>query len=104
MNTIIQNKLTDTEYNIACKIKQRRLQILIHGYIYYELHNNIISDYQWDIWKRELCILQKAFPDISRKTIYYKEFSNINQGKNIIFRYDSYVKNKAKFLLKYKNF
>ena len=42
------------ELVIAEKIQQRRLQILVHSCIYYELNGSSVSDKQWDTWAREL--------------------------------------------------
>ena len=41
------------------KIKQRRLQILVHSFIYYDLNENIISDDKWSQWAKELVFLKK---------------------------------------------
>ena len=58
---------------IAEKIKQRRLQILVHSFIYYDLNENIVSDDKWSQWATELVYLQNEFPEISKKVIYSKE-------------------------------
>ena len=42
------------ELQVAEKIQQRRLQLLIHSCIYYEFNQNLISDKQWDEWAKEL--------------------------------------------------
>jgi len=44
-------------------IKRRRLQILVHSCIYYALDTNIISDYTYDKWARELEQLMKDYPN-----------------------------------------
>lgn len=44
-------------------IKRRRLQILVHSCIYYVLDTNIISDYTFDKWAKELEQLMKEHPD-----------------------------------------
>ena len=43
------------------KIRQRRRQMLVHSYIYYELDDSIISDAQWSKWAVELAELQKKW-------------------------------------------
>ena len=40
------------------RMRQRRLQMLIHSYIYYKLDNNIVSDATWSRWAKELQQLQ----------------------------------------------
>lgn len=62
------------ELKIAEKIQQRRLQILVHSYIYYECNKNIISDRQFDMWGKELVKLQKDYPEISKQVMYYEPF------------------------------
>lgn len=81
------------------KIKQRRLQILIHSYIYYELDTNIISDFVWDKWAKELYELQQKYPNIAKKVIYNKEFENWTGDTGAFLHFDKWVKNKAKYIL-----
>jgi hypothetical protein len=45
-------------------IKRRRLQILVHSCIYYVLDTNIISDYTFDKWAKELEQLLKDHPGL----------------------------------------
>ncbi|MGG2028041.1 hypothetical protein AB1282_20280 [Gottfriedia sp. S16(2024)] len=45
------------------KIQQRRLQILVHSYIYYQLNGSIIEDSTWDRWAKELVELTESYPD-----------------------------------------
>lgn len=61
-----------------CKIRQRRLQILVHSYIYYDLGEELVSDAKWQQWANELVILQKDFPEESKKVIYSKEFEGFD--------------------------
>ena len=84
------------------KIKQRRLQILVHSYIYYELNNNIISDKKWDIWSEELKELQQKYPNIAKKVIYAKQFKDWEGSTGAYLKYDNNIKNKAEWLLKIK--
>jgi len=55
--------------NIEIKslIKRRRLQMLVHSCIYYELDTNIISDDLWQKWADELEDLIIKYPDLNRK-------------------------------------
>lgn len=64
------------ELKIAAKIQQRRYQMLVHSYIYYELDNNIVSDSQWSKWATELAELQTKYPDISEQVIYAEDFED----------------------------
>lgn len=56
------------------RIKQRRLQMLVHSYIYYELDKNLVTDFQWATWAKELAQLQTDYPNESAKVIYANAF------------------------------
>lgn len=47
--------------NILALIKRRRLQLIVHSCIYYRLNNNIIEDFKYDSWARELAKLHKKY-------------------------------------------
>lgn len=64
------------ELKIAEKIQQRRYQMLVHSYIYYELNENIVSDSKWSEWATELAQLQYDFPEIAKQVPYAKDFAN----------------------------
>lgn len=64
------------ELIIAELIQQRRLQLLVHSCIYYELNNNIVSDKQWDDWARELVTLQKHYPNIAKEVMWHDAFED----------------------------
>jgi len=42
------------------KIKQRRSQMLVHSYIYYQLNQSVVTDDTWQRWANELVKLQKS--------------------------------------------
>ena len=88
------------ELKIAEKIQQRRLQMLIHSCIYYEMDQNIISDRQWDIWAKELRQLQNDYPDISRRVEWYTDFKDWDASTGAFLPLkDKWVVRKAKWLL-----
>ncbi len=62
------------ELDIAEKIQQRRYQMLVHSYIYYEMDKNVVSDSKWSQWAVELADLQKKYPDIANQVPYAKDF------------------------------
>ena len=64
------------ELIIAERIQQRRLQLLVHSCIYYEMDHNIVSDKKWDEWARELVTLQKHYPDIAKEVMWYEAFKD----------------------------
>lgn len=46
----------------AERIRQRRTQMLIHSYLYYQMDAPIVSDHQWQSWANELRDLQAQHP------------------------------------------
>ena len=50
----------------AEKIKRRRLQVLVHSCMYYELDQSIVDDQVFDGWCKELVELQKDKPVSTR--------------------------------------
>lgn len=93
---------TGEELRIAELIQQRRLQILVHSCIYYELNQNNVPDATWDAWAKELVELQNAHPDIACCVEYAKEFDGFDgsTGFDLPIR-DAWVISKAKQLCKY---
>ena len=67
---------TDENLKIADLIQRRRLQLVIHSCIYYEMNTNLVTDKQWDSWAKELVQLQHDYPEISSKVCWYKEFKD----------------------------
>lgn len=64
------------DLEIAEKIQQRRLQMLVHSCLYYNMNTNLITDRQWDMWAKELRNLQNTYPEISRQVEWYAEFAD----------------------------
>lgn len=56
-------------------INRRRRQILVHSYLYYKMNTNIINDYTFDEWCRELMCLQAQYPNESKQGVFAKLFS-----------------------------
>lgn len=90
----------DSEHDyIVAKIKQRRLQMLVHSYIYYELNDNLISDETWARWARELKELQDEYPEISRSVKYSRMFEDWDASTGYHLDFDEWTRNKATYLL-----
>ena len=90
----------DEQLKIADLIQRRRLQLLVHSCIYYELDQNMIADTRWDEWARELVALQKEYPSISEKVIWYDAFKDWDASTGAFLPLkDAWVVNKAKWLL-----
>lgn len=90
------------EQKIQELIKRRRLQLLVHSCIYYRLNKNIISDYTFDEWARELCDLQTKYPNLSKTVIYYDDFKDFDGSSGFDLPYgDPCILNRALKLLAY---
>lgn len=90
------------ELQIAELIQQRRLQILVHSCIYYELNQNNVPDSTWDAWSRELVQLQHDYPQIASCGMYADAFMGFDgsTGFDLPIK-DDWVMNKAKQICKY---
>lgn len=75
------------ELKIAEKIQQRRYQMLVHSYIYYELDKNIVSDSQWSQWATELAELQSKYPELAKEVPYAKDFANWDGSSGAFLEY-----------------
>jgi hypothetical protein len=84
---------------IKSKIKQRRRQMLVHSYIYYELNENIVSDAQWSRWAVELAELQKKYPKESAEVEYYEDFKDWDGSSGAFLNFGEDIKTVAKILL-----
>ena len=86
MNAIKQMLLSSQRRNgktasvISELIRRRRLQILVHSYIYYELDQNIISDEIWSKWALQLENLQQKYPEIADTVEYAEVFKNFDHS------------------------
>lgn len=85
--------------SISEKIKQRRSQMLVHSYLYYELGTNIVSDHQWQDWANELTQLQAEYTE--PLGFYDKEFADWDGTTGFHLPRDSWVMSKAQSLLTY---
>lgn len=62
------------DLEVADKILRRRMQMLVHSYLYYKLNTNMISDRDFDAWGKELVLLQAQYPDIAEQVDYAEDF------------------------------
>lgn len=81
------------------KIRQRRTQMLIHSYLYYELDEIIVDDHKWQEWADELVELQKQKMKIG---FYDEAFADWTGASGAFLPFDKWVKERAKNLLQYK--
>ena len=78
------------------KIRQRRIQMLVHSYIYYNMDSNVISDDKWQEWADELTELQKRKQNIG---FYDEAFADWSGATGCDLPFDPWVKERAKKLL-----
>lgn len=78
------------------KIRQRRIQMLVHSYIYYHMDDNIVSDDKWQEWADELTELQKRKQNIG---FYDEAFADWSGASGAFLPFDQWVKERAKKLL-----
>ena len=88
------------ELRIAELILRRRLQMLVHSCLYYEMDKSILSDWQWGEWAQELAQLQQEYPEISGKVWWADEFSDWDgsSGQFLPLR-DRWVSDTANYVL-----
>ena len=76
-NPFIQvGQYIDEELPIAEIIQRRRIQMLIHSKLYYDMNTSLITDKQFDEWGRELVQLQKDYPNIAKRICYAEAFKD----------------------------
>ena len=92
------NTFQGADLEIAQKIQQRRLQILIHSYLYYVKDVNIVSDACWSKWAMELVDLQHEYPEIASKVVYAIDFKDFDGSSGAFFNYDDETVNRAERL------
>jgi len=97
MNKTYEIFKDQNDLKIAELIQQRRLQMLIHSCLYYEMDTNLISDRTWDMWAKELRQLQADYPEISRQVGWYEAFKDWDASTGAFLPLkDEWVVNKAR--------
>lgn len=64
------------DIKVAGLIQQRRVQMLIHSCLYYEMNTSTISDKQFDAWGKELAQLQNDNPEIADNLCFAYAFKD----------------------------
>lgn len=91
--------MVNSVQTLSEKIKQRRIQMLVHSYLYYEMDENVVDDHKWQQWADELVELQKQKSTIG---FYDEAFSDWTGASGAFLPFDDWVKERAKNLLYYK--
>lgn len=100
---IVPKKAEHITYHnhIASRIQQRRLQVLVHSYLYYHRNTNLISDYKWQEFADNLVVLQRQFPSIAKKVIYSEAFDDFDASTGFHLPYmDERIMSKGEYLLR----
>ena len=77
--------------------------MLVHSYIYYELNKNIVSDFVWAKWAKELEQLQKDYPEESKSVEYYEYFKDWDGSSGAFLKFGENIKTVAHILLESEN-
>lgn len=80
------------------RVRQLRLCLLVHSYIYYHLNTSIVNDHQWQAWADELVERQKEFK--RRIDCYDDAFRDWDASTGYHLPVDSWVRSKAEYLLR----
>lgn len=79
------------------RIKQLRLGMLVHSFIYYKLNDSLISDHDWQRRADELVVLQAKNP--ANIGCYDEAFKDWDASTGYHLPADAWVRNKAEQLL-----
>lgn len=99
----LYERYSGKKLQLAEKIQRRRLQLLVHSYIYYELDQNIVSDAVWSRWAKELADLQEKYPNMSKKIPYAEEFAGWDGSTGAFLIFDDATVARAEKLLALEN-
>jgi hypothetical protein len=91
--------MVNSVQTLSEKIRQRRIQMLVHSYLYYEMDENVVDDHKWQQWADELVVLQKQKMDIG---FYDDAFRDWTGASGAFLPFDDWVKERAKKLLQLK--
>lgn len=85
---------------IRSLILRRRLQLLVHSHIYYDLNYNLVTDETWGRWAQELVKLQREYPLIADRVDYSEAFKDFDgsTGFDLPYRQPE-IMSKAKWLV-----
>lgn len=70
----------DTVITTQDIIDNLQRKIMLHSYIYYELDDCVISDHDYDNLGHQLVRYKEEYPDLWKKSKYYKQFGDEYNG------------------------
>ena len=104
----LEKQAKNAEDPIIAKINQRRRQLLVHSYLYYQMDDTLIDDATFDRFAHELKDLVTKYPDKAKKAVYSDEFKVWDKELQLFSGYClpynlPWVERKAMQLLRYRN-
>lgn len=75
------------EQQLKERILQRRYQLIVHSYLYYQRGTSLITDATYDRWARELERLQADHPDIAATVPLHNEFKSFDAASGFDLPY-----------------
>lgn len=63
-------------FSIVEKIQLLQRSILVNSFAYYELNENILSDFQYDANAMQLADLKREYPEEFKRSRYYEYFKD----------------------------
>ena len=79
-------------------IRQRRHQMLVHSYLYYEMDAPVITDEKWQQWADELTYLQNKYPDACKLGFYDEAFADWSGATGCDLPFDPWLIKRVKEL------
>lgn len=81
-------------------INRRERQLLVHSCLYYRMNQNIVSDYDFDLWAKQLVEMMEQEPVIFSESVYYADFKTFDgsTGHDLPFWRDEIVNIAAKLI------
>ena len=67
-------------FTIVERIQLLQRSILVQSFAYYELNDNILSDFQYDANARQLMDMKKEYPEEFKRSRYYEYFKDFSSG------------------------
>lgn len=52
--------------------------MLVHSFLYYQLGDNVIDDFTFDMWSIELVELMQKHRVIAKRSVYYNDFKEFD--------------------------
>lgn len=75
------------EPTILERVNQRRRQILVHSFLYYQLNTSKVDDHKYDSFVNDLIDLQAKYPEIAEQGIFADEFRGFQTGDSFKLPY-----------------